>query len=266
MNRFEFTHRCFKVSLFSILMFICSVPLFSNSLQQQLDSAYESYRIGENTKTVQERKDAFNHALELYSSTEKQLTHPNLYYSIANCYFQLEEYPWAILYYRRVLQYIPRDENSKENLAIAQKKLGLVPDKKNGFLKSIFFFHHGLSISERLQIFFVFISLSFVLTSFYIWWDKRILKKMAFWLGIGGSCVALSLAWSQYFAPLNGVLIRSTALARDAGKQYASVSEEPIRAGETVEVLEVTPNGTWLKIRTGEGLFGYVPNEVIRLI
>jgi len=252
--------------LFIFTFLIFGVLSAEGTQSQLLQQAEASYQRGEQAVTVAERREAFNGALELYLSLEKKWAHPDLYYNIGNSYFQLEEYPWAILYYRRALLQMPRNETIRENLRIAQGKQKLTLDVKQPFLQKVFFFHYGLSIKERLQIFFVFSVLSFVLASFYIWLEKRIFKIAASWLAVGVTGVLLSLTWSNYFSSIQAVVVQSTALLRDAGTQYAPVMDFPVSAGDTVEVLEVVQEGQWLKIRTNNGDFGYVSHKTIRLI
>jgi hypothetical protein len=76
----------------------------------------------------------------------------------------------------------------------------------------------------------------------------------------------MSLLYSRYVEALEGVLVKSTFLYRDKGKEYAKVLDHPSSTGLKVQILDVQANGTWLKILTPDGTLGYVPAESIRLI
>ena len=76
----------------------------------------------------------------------------------------------------------------------------------------------------------------------------------------------LSLCYTRYLAPIQAVIIRGSTLSRDAGEQYAKVSNQPISSGSTVMVLDVVHDGQWLKILSPSGELGYVPYTVIRII
>jgi tetratricopeptide (TPR) repeat protein len=236
----------------------------------RLAKADESYRRGEAAKTIAERKHAFNEALQLYQELEMDY-HPKfgtgkLYYNIGNTYFQLEEYPWAILNYLRAQMLMPRNEKVTSNLAIAQAKLSIEKTTSKSAFSNVFFFYSYLSLPERLQVFFCLCLLAFCFSSAAIWiantWLRRIMWISLFFMGI----VLLSIAYTQYFSPLNAVLVQSSDLYRDAGRQYAKVGETPVPAGIQVEVIDTLSNGKWLKIVTPTGDIGFIPNEVIRIL
>ena len=78
--------------------------------------------------------------------------------------------------------------------------------------------------------------------------------------------VILSLGYTRYLSPLEGVLIQASDLYRDAGTQYAKVGKEPLPAGSTVEMLGSHPNGKWFKVLATTGAIGYVPQNAIRVV
>lgn len=237
----------------------------------RLRDADNSYRLGEVAKTVAARKQAFNEALRIYQELEQEY-HPTfgngrLYYNIGNTYFQLEEYPWAILNYLRAQTLMPRDEKATSNLAIAQRKLSLEKadsDSKN--VSRLPFFRSYLSLPERLQVFFLLSLLALGFTSAVIWFPKPWLKR-GMWVSLFLAGIFLvSLAYTQYFSPLRAVLVQSSDLYRDGGRQYAKVGDTPLPAGVQVEVIDSLPNGKWLKIVSPKGDPGFVPREAIRLL
>ncbi|MBA3815138.1 MAG: hypothetical protein H0X29_01180 [Parachlamydiaceae bacterium] len=237
----------------------------------RLADADNSYRRGEEAKTISDRKVAFNESLQIYQELEKEY-HPNfgsgrLYYNIGNTYFQLEEYPWAIFNYLRAQKLMPRNEKVISNLGIAQEKLSIekTNNKSTAFSK-VFFFYTYLSLPERLQVFFLFSLLAFVLTSAVLWFSNSWLKR-AMWISLLLLGISvLSLAYSQYFEPVRAVLVQASDLYRDGGTEYAKVGEAPLEAGTEVEVISSLPNGKWLKIVTPKGDPGFVPGETIRIL
>lgn len=250
--------------------FLLPFALHASSEQELLQQAHESYSEGEKAQTIAQREEHFNRALSLYTQIESitQPVHGNgkLYYDIANTYFQLGEYPWAILYYYRTLKLRPRDTNVSYNLNIALNKLGLPTISEPSFLTGLLYFHSAISLPERLQMLTAVGLLLFICTSLYIWrrsqWMRiGIVFIAAYW------CIMLyGVVYTRYIAPIEGIMVQSTALSRDAGEQYAKVTNQPIPAGSKVRVLEVLPDGKWLKVLSPAEEIGYLTHTVIRII
>ena len=234
-----------------------------------MQEAYASYTEGEKTETISQRKQMFNHALALYTQlADKSPKYGDgkLYYDIANTYFQLEEYPWAILYYYRSLALRPTDDKVKQNLAMGLKKLDITPEPEGSFFQSLVFWHHSLSLPERLQALFILGVFLLATVSAYIWRREHWMIYLIIGLLVCWTALLLSVGYTRYFSSVEGVLIHSTALYKDAGEQYAKVGDEPILKGVKVRVLDVLHQGKWLKVYTPSGEIGYLPHTTIRVI
>jgi tetratricopeptide (TPR) repeat protein len=241
-----------------------------NVVKDIIQEANTSYSEGENSETISQRKEAFNHALDLYTHlAENPLKYSDgkLDYNIANTYFQLEQYPWAILYYYRALALRPTDEKVKQNLAMGLKKLDISPESEGGsFLQSLFFWHNSYSLPERLQALFILGVLLLGAISAYIWRREHWMIYLILGLFVCWATLLLSVGYTRYFSPIEGVLVHSTALYKDAGEQYAKVDDQPILKGVKVRVLDVLQQGKWLKVYTTSGEIGYIPYTTIRII
>ncbi len=237
---------------------------------QKIAEAEANYSLGEKAASVFDRKKAFNISWQDYSQLEKTF-HPEygngkIYYDLGNVNYQLGEYPWAVYYYNKALQLMPRDEETAANLATALKKLDIKPEEGYSAFEKVFFFHSLFSLPERLTFFF-FTSLALILAiSAYIWTKKHWLQFIIALLGAAILLLFGSLMYSRFMLPIEGVLIRAAVLHRDAGDQYAKVSEQPIKAGNKVQVLDIRQGGDWLKIMSPDGKIGYIKQEQIRLI
>lgn len=236
------------------------------------NQADASYIAGENATSVAERTEAFNKALTLYLELEEKnkdalaFGNGSLYYNIGNTYFQLGEYPWAILYYYRALQLEPRDIKTLRNLQITQSKLTLTPPEPPSWISRFIGLQTYLSLPEKLQgVFHLGVAL-LMLASAYLWRPFRWLKHAMIIVMLPLLFLLGSIGYTQYFAPIEGVLVQPSVLYRDAGKQYAVVSNQPLLAGEKVFVVEERQNGAWLKILTDDGTVGFLPYDPIRLI
>lgn len=235
-----------------------------------LNEAHASYLVGEKAKTIAERKAAFNKSLALYSYFETKYN-PNygngkLFYDIGNNYFQLGEYPEAIYYYYKSLKLMPRNEEAQDNLNSALQKAGIPSATLLTLFERTFFFHNLLSLPERFQLFFVLSVLLIGLICAYIWKASSWNKKAIILVAICCACILLSIGYTRYFSPIDAVIVRSTLLYRDAGEQYAKVSDQPIEPGNKVRVLEILQGGLWLKVITPNGDLGYISYSVARII
>lgn len=242
----------------------------SSDTERILQEANKSYLAGEKAQTIAARKDAFNKALALYGQLEEKhnpvFGNGKLFFNIANSYYQVERYPWAILYYYRALQLMPRDDKVRRNLNIALQKIDLPPVSEPPVSHYLLFFHYFLSLPERLQLFFTLSVFLLALISAFIIRKEKFIVHLLVIIGIFWLVMLLDLGYTRYLAPVEGVVVRSTMLYRDAGEQYAKVPEPPVVSGNKVQVLEVVQNGEWLKILAPSGTVGFVPNTALRLI
>ena len=243
---------------------------FFSPVEDQLKSAAENYRKGEVAPTVGEREKAFNQSLHAYLKFEKMYQpdygNGKLYYNIANNYFQLGQYPTAAYYYWKALRLAPREANIKSNLDATKRKLGVPIPKNDSVFRKVLFWHYSFSLPERLQAFFVSMMLLIVAASAYIWLPKAWVKTLVFITALISLALFASVMHSRYITNAEGVVITATSLYRDAGQQYAQVSQEPLTPGSKIDVLDIVQNGTWLKIETPDGTLGFVPFEAVRLL
>jgi tetratricopeptide (TPR) repeat protein len=257
------------ILLLLIAVLIAVILTFRAKGDNRLKTADENYRRGESATTLSERKKEFNESLDLYLQLDGEY-HPNfgngkLSYNIGNTYFQLEEYPQALFYYKKASRLMPRSDVIKRNLIQAEQKLGIQTEQHSNVFSS-FLLQPWLSLPERLQLFFAAGFIAFSLASAWVWTQQRFIWYAMVISLIPVVFLLFNLASTYYFSPIEAVMMHAAELRRDAGTEYAKVIKEPIRGGVTVEVLGTSPNGEWLKILTPEGNLGYVPSEAAKLL
>lgn len=245
------------------MLLICFISTSLHaSYEDSLAVAYASYLKGEKSKTVAERRESFNDSLALYSDLESAIPSPDgrLYLNIGNCFFQLEEYGWAIYYYNMAINLMPREARIRKNLEIAQQKAGLKVEDKTAFFSS------QVSIKEKESLFKTSFLIWVILMSLFIWKRSRNVQRIAFAIGGIVTIWGLTLAYSYAFPEVKGVFVRPAKLHRDAGEQYALVKEELLPQGEKVHVIDVMTDGKWLKVSTSDGTMGFVSHSAIRIM
>ena len=221
------------------------------------DTAFKRYKAGELATTPEVRKEAFNQALTLYLQMEGDTPSSLLCFDIANTYYQLHEYGFAILYYNKALKLDPRFSKAERNLQIALAKTGTSSQER-----SWTFLSHNEKVTGALFLLFF----AFGLLSIYLWLGQALLKKGAtFALGLA-ALLSLSILWSDYFSHPQAIIVRPVALRRDAGDQYAPVVGTPALAGTKVQVLSVQDGGNWIKVRMPSNEEGYISKDYARII
>lgn len=238
-----------------------------STVDKDLSLAEANYKKAETATTLSMREDGFNQSLQIYKKLEKDysptLGNGKLYFNIANTYFQLGQYPLAIAYYLRAQNLMPGNEKVELNLKITQNKLGIQSIKKTSIFDKIFFFHN-FPMPLKLQTLFVLSTLTFLLGSCFFWYPFHGLKTITFIATVALLLLLLSLFYTYYLAPSVGVILKANELYQDAGTQYSKVLSTPLLPGTEVNVIDVT--GKWLKIKTADGVVGYIPYDSIQII
>ncbi len=256
----------FLVLLMSSLSLVADVVGPSDALTEHLQRAYDSYRAGESAVTIEGKEQAFNRALRLYTQLEGEPGNGKLYYNIGNTYFQLEQYGWAILYYLRAQNLLPRDDRVSFHLALAQAQQGLSIGAPQVWKQRLLFWHYRLNQAERIQIFAALTLLVFLVLSLTLWYATKLLKRITMVVMVAWTAVLLSLLYFFYLAPVDGVIVKAFGLYHGPREDYALVSDEPFIPGTQVRIQNVVDDGTWLKVIAPNGKVGYVPSDVIRII
>ncbi len=240
-------------------------PLWGTTSEDILQAAQRSYQQGEKATNYEERKLAFNRALFLYSSLEqdRKLHSASLNQALADTYFQLAEYAWAILYYQRALKQDSSNHFLLSHLEKAQQKLGLIQTSYKNFspIAALFF-----ALAHQFQLIFWVILVTFLAFSIAIWLPYLWIRQLA----ISGAilmCFLLTNAlFFYYFTPLEGILIKPTGFYRSPDWNQPQLTNQPLLAGSKVKILQITLNENWLKIENSTGTIGYVPIASLRPI
>ena len=185
---------------------------------------------------------------------EKALMEGNPF-NIANAYFELEQYPWAVLYYARALKNNPQNELAQNylNLALSQ----LPGPKTSPFTET----------PGHMFLWFLIILILSLLTWSLAYWLQNKRLTVAFYIMALTALSFLSYATVvQYFTPIPAIVVESSALYRGMGDSYGYVGTHPIFAGSAIDVIDIHEAGRWLKVKTKEGTIGYLPLKSLRII
>ncbi|NGX57580.1 MAG: hypothetical protein K940chlam3_00473 [Chlamydiae bacterium] len=207
----------------------------------------------------------YNNALQSSGAQREQLLNKalagflkeNNTMNIGNVFFELQQYPWAILYYARALKEDPDNVLAQKYLDLAITKLPI---------DSTFTLEARMSQKIIFYFFFLFLCLSFLTASIYIWFQHKLwLVPLA---GFAVICLGFLFyaTWNQYFTPLPAIMVKSSALYKGEGQKFGVVGDEPLFAGSSVQVVEVSEQSNWLKVETHDGFIGYLPIKSLRIL
>lgn len=243
-----------------------TLPL-STTDEKSLTVANQNYIQGIDAKTLWERKLFINEALLSYSLIATRHASPLLDFNIANCYYLLKEYAWAILYYNRALKSLPDFPAAINNLHLSQTALNIpTSDKPTSILEKIISSNSRWPLRLKLGLFFISASTSIILVALWIWSKKKWIKKVCFsFIGIASFFLcSLSLTW--YVEPIEGVLVIPSHLYQSASANALPIAKEILLPGIKVQVIDSLDRGHWIKVITSSGQIGYLPHKTIRII
>lgn len=225
------------------------------NLQEQFSDFKAFYSQGENSATVAGREENFNKAVQVLQKVNSDSA--EFYYDLGNGYYQLEQYPWALFYYLKAQNYLPRDLEVKQNIEATLQKLEIKTPPTSPWIP--------LALSEEMAILQAMILLTTLFISLRIWikssWFKR-LSKLFLAITL---LTTLFIGVQHYFTPERGVLVRAAILYKNPGTQYERALLDPITPGAILEVIGESEQGAWTKVVTQEGLIGYIQTDKLLL-
>lgn len=248
--------------LFFHLIFLYLPFLTAQTSEDILKEAQVSYQEGEKENSYQGRNRAFNKALHFYQLLEQEYPQSaDLDQALGDAYFQLNEYPWAILYYQRALKEKFSDPLLLSRLKTVQERLGLTSLEDQKTVSYHFFFY----LSQQTILLFGVIFMTFIAFTYTIWFPNVWIKKWAIASTIFLCLLVGNALFFYYFSPLEAIIIKTTGLYRAPDWNQSQLTSEPLLAGSKVQIVQITEDGNWLKIND-KGLVGYIPIENLRPI
>lgn len=256
--------------LFFSFYFLCFSSVFALT---DLEQALQIYEQGLQASSFEEQNKTFNQSLEICDQILQQ-TSPSFFllHLLGNCYFQLGEYGYAILYYQKALKIHPQDFLVLKNLESVEQILGL----SSSFKKPVLLFSF-LSSFDYLSFLFWFLLASLLslcilfnsydrnkkkLSNFYL----QITKKFVSTLWVMTSLIGVVSFSNHFLTPLEAVLIQSSLLYSSPSFSVSSLSKVPLLMGLKIQVLQVDSTNKWVKVQTQTGEKGYLPLFTLQLI
>lgn len=216
-------------------------------------------------------KGDYQKAIEEYGKIlDEGLVSGNLYYNLANAYFKVGKFGYAILNYERARRLLPRDSDIKSNLVYARSMaggVGIGPESRTFLFRILYmplesFNLNAIAISCAILYFIVALFLTALLTNTYF--GRRLflpfLLLLALFLYILGAFAA------QYYDEV--LLKHGIVVARDVDCKYEPIEKSTtfyrLHEGDEVFVLK-TRNG-WRQVKRADGKRGWVKAAAVEEI
>lgn len=192
-----------------------------------------------------------------------------IYYNLGNIYFRMNDIGRAILNYLKSEQYMPNDNNLRQNLSYAREKRIDEIEEKQGMkiLKTIFFWHFTLPVKTRIMLFSFFFALVWIIAGFRIFYKKSFLTGgivfFAFFsLLVSGSLVAEEITLKKV---MNGVIISFETTARKGNSEkYEPSFKKPLHAGTEFVLME--GRGDWYYVKLADSRTCWISSRDVELI
>lgn len=214
--------------------------------------------------------DSFEVALNHYLQIPQQLGQHNaaLHYNLGNTYYKLGNLGKAILYYQRALQLKPGDEETLQNLAIAQEKTvdkfeelpqTLVRSAYMGLLTLLS--PNGWAVASLVAFALLLLGLGFYFFSRY---GRAGFVTAAAGLGLGLMALFLAYGHQRYQQNNKKAVVLSASAYVKSGPASGAEDVLILHEGTTATVLQSFEN--WRKIRLPDGKLGWIPASDIETL
>ncbi len=250
-----------QIIILFVIAFGININLFPQAPSSNYSKAITLYNDGNFTNA----KDLF---LELYKNDYKNF---EVCYNLGNCYYRLNDFPNAILYYERAKKINPYDKDLLNNLEIANSnivdKFEVIPET---FLAR--FWHRLTSLFTPVVwnvLFFVFLFLVLILLFIVFFAKRKKLRKTSLILAIIFFCLFIFTTFinnsirSQY-QNHNTAIIFENSVSAKGSPSTESVDVFVIHKGTKVSVKNSL--GEWIEIVLSNGEVGWINSSSVEFI
>lgn len=178
-----------------------------------------------------------------------------LYFNSANAYFRIGELGKAIFYYRKALEFLPRDADIKFNLNYARQKTIDKIEKKISWMENLKAPAENFSEKEAYIFLAVFMTLTFIIFVISIFYKMYLLK----WLKVGFLILTLFFIYVvtiKYFTLPYGVVTSKEEVRVYSGVGMANVVLFTIHEGTEFNIKDSYES--WKLIELLDGKKGWM--------
>lgn len=249
------------------IIILCFLLFFVNSVNATGADVSSIFEKGNQFYAKQQYEKASKEYLSLID--EHHLCGSNVYYNLANSYYQQGLIGKAILYYEKALILRPRDKDIKFNLEIVNKKVIDKTDYKVSFVNMLFGKVIGfISIGEISVLLWIVLVLTLIGTLVYV--NFRYHEKVsALYLYVClpilmCTLILFSFKYYSYEKDFRGVVLVDKQDVRSGPGESFTVLFS-VHEGLKFKVIKQISSG-WMRIGLPNGLNGWVPKSNVGII
>jgi tetratricopeptide (TPR) repeat protein len=247
------------------LLFFILILSIRTGYTAGIDSLYFKANVAYTNQYYANAIDLYRQIIDLgYESAD-------VYYNLGNACFKNNDFPSAILYFEKARKLEPNNDDILFNLQIANTKIiDKIEPVPELFLKvwwRSFFNIFTADIWAKFSV--TGFILFFVLLAFYLLSKILVIRKIAFYSGLGlllMTMITFGIAWSKYSTAknLNEAIVFSPTITVKSSPSPNSVDLFVIHEGSKVKILDHV--GEWYEIRIASGSIGWLPTEALKKI
>ncbi len=230
--------------------------------------SFQIFAFGQAEKAIQyyKSKDYPNALAEWKRLMDSGIRGRDVYYNVGNTYYELKEYPLAILYYYKALKWDPNCNECKHNLGLAERAAGIERFELPEFI--LFKFYHNTILQFQALTWYIMACILLTL-GIYMRFFKQSFSNSSKWIrlivGLAVIMIGLAIHRNAIRNDSSGfVLLKASSLylSPDTG----STSKQELTPGQFLEARDRIQG--WIKVQTSAFDSGWIEasnGEFVRL-
>jgi tetratricopeptide (TPR) repeat protein len=244
------------------LLFIAALSFFTwaqTSPGQRFQEANQLYEKGD-----------YDGAVQIYHEIESHTSHWRLFYNVGNCYFKLENWVRAKIYYLKARRLEPFNESIAKNISIVNKRLNdKVPASRADFVSRVMLKIESIVSLNVLSLFLILLVLVFNVFLFLL--IKRGKQKWYVY-GVSFSLVLVILLASYHMYRVGKFNTRNVAVITYPEAQLRSGPGDnntvlfKVNPGLEVKIIDRNSTGQWFQVSASSDIAGWIEADKLETI
>jgi len=243
--------------VFFITVTVSSIQLSPDSFQEPFNQANQLYEEGK-----------YSEALSIYLDIEKKGAHWKLFYNIGNCYYKLNNFVRAKIYYLRAERLKPFEPSIQKNIEIVNKRFNdKIPGEKLDFLSRVALrIESFISLNIVSAVFLV----SVIILNVFIFVLLKRGKSRFILYGVSFSLVITLLIFGYHMYRTGKQNLRNTAVIVKEDTNLRSGPGEnntilfKVNPGLKVKIIDQSRN--WLQVSASSQVAGWMEQDSLERI
>ncbi|MCI0471615.1 MAG: tetratricopeptide repeat protein, partial [Candidatus Aminicenantes bacterium] len=210
----------------------------------------------------------YDEALKTYRQLERQGAHWKLFYNMGNCFFKLNDYVKAKIYYLRAERLKPFDESIQKNIEIVDKKFSdKIAEEKPDFIARVI---KRIETLISLNLVSAVLSISILLLNLFIFLSIKKGKNRVLIYGIAFSSIIALLVFSYHVyrvkkqnARDTAVIVKTESILR-SGPGDTNTILFKVNPGLKVKIIDKSSG--WVQVAASKEIAGWVEENNIEKI